>query len=660
MNRVLILILFLFINSIVSAKIYYVAPSGGSDMNPGTNISAPFATWQRGFDVAEPGDTVYFRGGVWYTTESTYPRINPHGYVKHGNSGTPENPICFFNYPGEKPVLDCSAHVPSGGATIIHGISVAYVQYLHFRGLTIRNLYQRGNTYMPQGITFELAANITFENMVVHDISGRGAFGSEIVGYYNDAETPETIYCDTTRWINCDFYNLCDSTSANPGNAADGIKIHLNGRTSTSYPHPYWEFSGCRFWNYSDDGLDVSGDGVVKVDRCWAMSTDKYSSADIEGNGFKLGGLYHTLVPSDSTLRKNWRIVTNSMAVFCHSSGFYDLDYAPCHRTNGIYYNNTSFKNRIGFYGISGYENGWYINHPRTSVYKNNIAYENSEYEAALYRVPYPESHNTWDFTGAGTWPGWVYTDTVTVTDEDFFSVDSTGITGPRESDGSLPDLPFLKLDPATSDLINKGVYVGLPFYGAAPDIGAFECDYEAGTYNRYPSIEITSPLDGTVFKEPTAITITVNATDKDGSISKVEYIDGTKSLTEITLSPWSYTWNNVPLGNHFIRAVATDDQGAEVTSSVVKIEVRTDIFKLYPNPNTGIFTIVITEPLRESCEIKISSFDGREIYSGTMSEGELTKQFDLSNNINFKHGKYALALFSGERIIQTIIFIKE
>jgi hypothetical protein len=48
------------------------------------------------------------------------------------------------------------------------------------------------------------------------------------------------------------------------------------------------------------------------------------------------------------------------------------------------------------------------------------------------------------------------------------------GWDAPRLPDGSLPPLPHFHLV-AGSDLIDKGVDVGLPYTGAAPDLGAFE-----------------------------------------------------------------------------------------------------------------------------------------------------------------------------------------
>jgi hypothetical protein len=60
------------------------------------------------------------------------------------------------------------------------------------------------------------------------------------------------------------------------------------------------------------------------------------------------------------------------------------------------------------------------------------------------------------------------------VTNTDFVSVDTAGVTGPRKPDGSLPDILFMHLA-AGSDLIDAGTDVGLPFNGSAPDLGAFE-----------------------------------------------------------------------------------------------------------------------------------------------------------------------------------------
>ncbi len=70
-------------------------------------------------------------------------------------------------------------------------------------------------------------------------------------------------------------------------------------------------------------------------------------------------------------------------------------------------------------------------------------------------------SHNSWNVAEV-------------LTDADFLSVSSAGADGPRNADGSLPRLDFLRLS-AASALIDRGEDLGRPFTGAAPDIGAFE-----------------------------------------------------------------------------------------------------------------------------------------------------------------------------------------
>jgi MYXO-CTERM domain-containing protein len=56
----------------------------------------------------------------------------------------------------------------------------------------------------------------------------------------------------------------------------------------------------------------------------------------------------------------------------------------------------------------------------------------------------------------------------------DFTSVTDTGFMGPRQADGSLPAIDFMKLR-AGSQMIDKGTNVGIAFVGSAPDLGAYE-----------------------------------------------------------------------------------------------------------------------------------------------------------------------------------------
>ena len=78
----------------------FVSPDG-DDHNEGT-INSPIASFARAQDLASPGDTVYFRGGIYkinaYTDvqQSLYACI-----VDLTKSGSKGKPICYFGYPGE-------------------------------------------------------------------------------------------------------------------------------------------------------------------------------------------------------------------------------------------------------------------------------------------------------------------------------------------------------------------------------------------------------------------------------------------------------------------------------------------------------------------------------------------------------------------------------
>jgi hypothetical protein len=60
------------------------------------------------------------------------------------------------------------------------------------------------------------------------------------------------------------------------------------------------------------------------------------------------------------------------------------------------------------------------------------------------------------------------------VNSSDFASVDQNLLTAARQPDGSLPVNNFMRLV-SSSDCINKGTGVGLPYNGPAPDLGCFE-----------------------------------------------------------------------------------------------------------------------------------------------------------------------------------------
>ena len=89
------------------------------------------------------------------------------------------------------------------------------------------------------------------------------------------------------------------------------------------------------------------------------------------------------------------------------------------------------------------------------------------------------------------------------------------------------------------------------------------------------PSVSITSPADGATFISPASVTIRATASDKDGTVTKVEFFDGTSSLGSILTPPYTKTVTLYP-GTHPLTAVATDNAGDATTSAAVTVNVNT------------------------------------------------------------------------------------
>ena len=94
-------------------------------------------------------------------------------------------------------------------------------------------------------------------------------------------------------------------------------------------------------------------------------------------------------------------------------------------------------------------------------------------------------------------------------------------------------------------------------------------------TGNSAPSISITSPNQGASFEEGTNINISTTVTDLDGTVTLVEFYDGSEKIGEDTSEPFNFLWSNVAIGEHQITAVATDDASDQGTSQIINISVE-------------------------------------------------------------------------------------
>jgi hypothetical protein len=273
--------------------------------------------------------------------------------------------------------------------------------------------------------------------------------GLQVNGHNNIAEAM------TFRWNTRSGVQLRDGNSKQPsGNlvlnsdAYENADLSAGGEDADGFTAKYGigagnVFRGNRAWGNSDDGWDFwEADQGVVVEDSWAWGNGVniwgLSNFNGDGTGFKLGKR------SGAHVLRNvvaWSNASNGIDVNENGSGVQVV--------NATAYNNARY-NFQWDEGLAGH------------VLRNNVSLQGGMgVNGVQVLAPTVHDHNSWN---AG----------LTATAADFLSLDDAIARGPRLPDGSLPFSNFLRLA-STSPLINAGVNAGLPFSGAAPDLGAFE-----------------------------------------------------------------------------------------------------------------------------------------------------------------------------------------
>ena len=336
--------------------------------------------------------------------------------IRLNKTGLAGKLIRIWAYPGELPIIDFSRQTISSSS---RGIQISH-NYWHIRGIQIQNA---GDNGMYISSYYNVIENCAFRKCADTGLQlGGGASNNQI--------------------FNCDSYFNVDPSQGN----ADGFAAKLDVG-SNNY------FYGCRAWQNSDDGWDGylrgADDVNTTLENCWCFMNGYLinGSASLgNGNGYKMGG------SDDKTLMHNFTL-KNCIA--------FD------NRVKGFDQNNN--KGSMTIYNCTGYRNG--------TNYSINSTLNSGKTATIINAVALGNYGSLGSFVVQQT-NGWQ--SPFVVTNDDFISIDTTGVRAPRKPDGSLPDINFLRLA-AGSDLIDAGTNIGLPFTGSAPDLGAFETDGPSG-----------------------------------------------------------------------------------------------------------------------------------------------------------------------------------
>lgn len=146
---------------------------------------------------------------------------------------------------------------------------------------------------------------------------------------------------------------------------------------------------------------------------------------------------------------------------------------------------------------------------------------------------------------------------------------------------------------------------------------------------NQLPVVKLTSP---TVLKysAPANIYLLADASDADGSISKVEFFNGSTLLKTEHYVPYEFHWDSVAAGTYTITAKVTDNQGGTRISAPVTVTVGSN---LQP-------TVTLTSP-----KTNLNVTDPGEIYlsaTATDPDGTIKKVEFYSGSTLLKTENYA------------------
>lgn len=90
--------------------------------------------------------------------------------------------------------------------------------------------------------------------------------------------------------------------------------------------------------------------------------------------------------------------------------------------------------------------------------------------------------------------------------------------------------------------------------------------------FNDPPLVTLNTPIHGQTATAPATFELAATASDPDGSIASVTFYNGTTVLYTDTESPYAYSWTGVATGTYNITAKATDNRGAQTTTSVATV----------------------------------------------------------------------------------------
>lgn len=700
--RIFFVLILLLSGSISYSRTFYLSPSG-KDSNPGTS-SQPFFSLSKVWTVIAPGDTVYLRGGS-YQYSSTQ-------YLKDKN-GTSSNLIKIWSYPGETPVITRNSTI-SFSYTWASGILFTG-NYFHWRGIEISGFTQQDNSVYT-GLRISDSNNNIFEQINSHHnghgcvITGKSGSNLVLNSDFHHNQDPLT----TLKYNNADGLEIC-YIPAGLTNTVRGCRFWWN----TDDGIDLWQNDGlvvienCWSWNngYIPDTNTPAGNGngfklgITTVDYGnKSLRVLRYCVAsNNRARGFDQNNALCSIELYNNTAFQNGTngYVMDYMGIVCTVKNCISFNnvIAPALSINSASMNNAFSDND------SSTPDRRLSTADFQSLDRSQLALQRNQ-DGSLPEIEFMHLVSGSDLIDAGINVGLPFNgnapdigafetpqSVVVVNQPPVVTISSpmksASFTSPAlitidavasDPDGSIIKVEFFQGSVKIGEIVKapytiswKEVPAGTySLTAVATDNGNLKTFSEAisvtviksaAVVNQTPVISIAAPTKGSEFTSPATITIDINASDPDGSITKVELFNGAIKLEERTSTPYTFTLKELPAGTYNLKAVATDNLKASSESSILQFRVVTinekkEYFNLYPNPNNGRFTVDFSSLVEtESFMLTVVDLIGNTVFREEISSDESTRQFDLSH---LNSGIYILMIAAGQILLTQKLILNQ
>ena len=498
LSILLLCVLAFYVNT-SHARQFYIAPGGAVN------------AIKTAIENLVVGDTLWVKAGTYQVSD----------LINIRQSGSRHHRICVFGYDGEpgtkpsvNPVLDFSQQPHTGDdyAGQFRGVLMnPFADYWYWRDIDFTHAADNGMKLEASYCVIERC------NFYRNGDTGL-QLGFDKDGDGGNNRNPKYLFGRYNQIINCDSYYNYD-VQAHGGNA-DGFANKL-------FPGPGNEWHGDRCWANSDDGWDLYyATYPCLIENCWAIYNGylEDGSEGVNGNGFKQGGnkqgggsygahiflndvaaynLYHGFDQNNHN-EGNWIInctaFANKQVNFRFNCDVEMLGNTVFHLRNCLGFRPGEANHRFGdMWPDSEYTN-W-----------QDILGVSPQYN--MGKGIDPKTGKDYVRISAKDWPNY---------DDQFEDISLETALSARQPNGELPlkfarpksgsifedqgtPIENMKCEDIFQEqyklpgkwLDDYSTTVTLPYYGAAPDYGAYEAGWERPAYD----VETLLPEnDGTLF----------------------------------------------------------------------------------------------------------------------------------------------------------------